>query len=72
MPEVFKLQRPLGGDMTRVLAYNKSRSVMLQVPFDDDMKAFFGSAGAPLKLYVMGEVQGTRLHLVGAVEPQPW
>lgn len=56
MTQLFKLQRPVGGDMGYCIAYPASRNPTVQVPYDDDAKALFASKGNPEKLYVNARV----------------
>ena len=67
--EIFKIQRPLAGDMCQVLVYNKDRSIESQVPMTTDLQKLFGSRA---KIYHMAKVEGGELILGEPVEPQEW
>jgi hypothetical protein len=51
--EPFKIQRPLSGDLSRALIYNRSRSVILMVPIKDVIGLFDCNE---LKAYWRGEI----------------
>lgn len=70
--EVFKLQRPLGGDDSFAAVYNRDRSRQALVPYDAPMREFFFDIGNPPKVYVLADLEGTELVIRGVVEPREW
>lgn len=71
---VFKLQRPLAGDMTRCLAYTRTREDLCFVSYDEEMCALFERFGNPEKLYVRARLtRGGGFHVYGVLSSnQPW
>lgn len=41
MSEIVKIQRPLSGDMTRALVYNRSESICQFTDWSDDLRRLF-------------------------------
>lgn len=66
---IFKIQRPLGGDMTQMLVYNQDHSVEFMMPFDDDAKAFMGVA---VKKYAHCHIKDGKLHVEQEVAGESW
>lgn len=70
--EVFKLQRPLGGNTGLALAYTRRRNRDTFVPYDNTIRALFERHGNPLKLYVRAELQDGALQIGDVLPPESW
>jgi hypothetical protein len=57
MSKLYKIQRPLSGDMTDVLIYDEGRRNVSFAPYDNEMKETFQKQGNPPRLYVKGEIK---------------
>ncbi len=55
---IFKIQRPLGGDMTRCFVYNEDRSVVGHAPYTPDVARLFPTFGddQEIRVYVHGSI----------------
>lgn len=70
---MFKLQRPLGGDMSRCLVYTRDRKRTSFVDYDDAMRELFERFGNPEKLYVRARLTSNGFHVYGVLSRnQPW
>jgi len=68
--EVFKVQRPIFGDMSVALVYNRSRSSLFQVPLGSVLGLF---QGEELKVYWLGEKTASGLFEgIRRVPDQDW
>ena len=70
---IVKIQRPLStnADIPEALIYNKSRTVMYQIPYVEVQQLFNGTLGE-LKVYHEAEVINKILHINERVEDQDW
>lgn len=68
--EVFKVQRPLGGEMTDCLVYNKDQSITFFLPFNEEVKKVFEKEGNPPKLYIIGSLEGKDFDARSVIKPQ--
>ena len=67
--EIFKMQRPLGGEMGVMLIYNESRSITFTLPmYKRDRKLF----GEKPKIYVRAAIIDTIFTIEEIVEDQNW
>lgn len=62
---IFKIQRPLAGDTSQMLVYNKDRSVEFMLPFDGTARAWMGDAP---KKYAHCHVKDGRLNIDQEIE----
>lgn len=55
---ILKIQRPLGGDMTRCLVYNEDRSTIGHPTYTPEIATFFTTFGdeQELRVYVHGSL----------------
>lgn len=53
---IFKVQRSLSPGPSRVLVYNKTRSIIGEFPMDVPVRNLFFENGNPPKLYVQGKI----------------
>ena len=70
MAEVFKIQRPLGGDLTHAYVYNKLRSKKFHIPMTTALSLFNGQE---LKVYWLGKVDSEGcFEAIKKVKQQAW
>lgn len=77
MRAVFKVQRPLGGDMGSCLVYDETRTCAATIPYDATWKKCFRLLGDPQKLFVLADVDVgpdgvERFTVVDLVDDEDW
>ena len=69
--EVFKVQRPLGGEMSQCLVYNKDRSIDSPIPYTDEIAELFAQFDNPGRLFVEAWVDENGTLQMEDVVPDP-
>jgi len=65
--QVFKMQRPMFGDMGSYLIYNENRDITVMLPTTDEGNALFGDAP---KIFVRALIKDT-IFIIEEVVPDP-
>ncbi len=68
---IVKVQKPLEGDMTRVLVYNRDRSYSQLHGYDETLRDIFETTGR-LKFYAHAELENGNLTIYKIVEDRDW
>lgn len=68
--KIYKMQRPIYGDMTNCFIYDENREDVFELPMDETLTALFGN---DYKIYVKGFIDEDGQFAIGdRVEDQEW
>lgn len=67
---IYKIQRPIYGDMTNCLVYDEDRENIIELPMDKTLSELLGN---DYKIYVTGYIDDDNQFIIGdKVEEQAW